>query len=328
MDMETYLAKMFNHGSTLVDVFSWGIGGDANRSNDFRQVTESAEALGAYRKFLGGGRLTEDKSETPTLLERLPAKIHRVQDELPAWVQRSGRQAEALPLMTELRSALEAKDFERAEKAADAILKMIGDANPSGGQDVTEESSRRLRHQFGFFFLVFRHKIQAELGVSPEQSAALQRYLRDTAAAEIVFIEASKSRGIDFEAHRTKAQENLELALKGILSDSQLKRLGELVRQREGLFGGPSLWTGLDITDKERSQFMALIKPMRTKMEAIAAEAQRRTDPSDVQRQVLGLRAELERQLEAVLTDSQRGRWKKMLGQPVGVDALFDLSTE
>lgn len=73
---------------------------------------------------------------------------------------------------------------------------------------------------------------------------------------------------------------------------------------------------------------MALIKPMRTKMEAIAAEAQRRTDPSDVQRQVLGLRAELERQLEAVLTDSQRGRWKKMLGQPVGVDALFDLSTE
>ena len=29
--VETYLAKMFNHGATLVNIFSWGIGGEANK---------------------------------------------------------------------------------------------------------------------------------------------------------------------------------------------------------------------------------------------------------------------------------------------------------
>jgi hypothetical protein len=128
MNMETYLAKMFNHGATLVDVFSWGIGGDANRNNEFRQVTESPEALGAYRKFLDGVLLTEDKSETSTLLERLPEKIHKIQDELPAWIQRTGRQLEAQPLMTELDSSLKGKDCDRAEKAAEAILKLMSDS--------------------------------------------------------------------------------------------------------------------------------------------------------------------------------------------------------
>ncbi len=40
MDMESYLARMFNHGATLVNIFSWGIGGEANKNMDFRVVTE------------------------------------------------------------------------------------------------------------------------------------------------------------------------------------------------------------------------------------------------------------------------------------------------
>lgn len=40
MTMETYLAKMFNHGATLVNIFSWGIGGEANKNMSFRVVTE------------------------------------------------------------------------------------------------------------------------------------------------------------------------------------------------------------------------------------------------------------------------------------------------
>jgi hypothetical protein len=44
MTMETYLAKMFNHGAKLVNIFSWGIGGDANKNMSFRVVTEGEEA--------------------------------------------------------------------------------------------------------------------------------------------------------------------------------------------------------------------------------------------------------------------------------------------
>ncbi len=53
MTMETYLARSFNHGATLVNVYSWGIGGAALKdTNPFRIVTEGPAALAAYRKFL------------------------------------------------------------------------------------------------------------------------------------------------------------------------------------------------------------------------------------------------------------------------------------
>ncbi|MBK7601093.1 MAG: hypothetical protein IPJ07_22255 [Acidobacteria bacterium] len=51
-DMETYLARSFNHGAALVTIFGWGIGGQSMPNNPYRTVTEGAEALAAYRKFL------------------------------------------------------------------------------------------------------------------------------------------------------------------------------------------------------------------------------------------------------------------------------------
>ena len=125
MNMETYLAKMFNHGATLVNIFSWGVGGEANKKMDFRVVTEGQEALGAYRKFLRGERLVETVSTTSSYLERLPAKIHRIQQELPAWIQKTSRQAQAEPLMRQLEAALKANDFTEAEMVADSLLKLL-----------------------------------------------------------------------------------------------------------------------------------------------------------------------------------------------------------
>ena len=95
MRMETYLAKMFNHGATLVNVYSWGIGGEANKNMSFRVVTEGEEALGAYRKLLKGEPLIEGQI-TLTLLERLPPKIHKIQGELPVWVQKKKTRARPL----------------------------------------------------------------------------------------------------------------------------------------------------------------------------------------------------------------------------------------
>ena len=127
MTMETYLAKMFNHGATLVNIFSWGIGGEANRNMSFRVVTEGEEALRAYRKFLKGDPLIEAKTETLTLLDRLPPKIHKIQEELPAWMQKGGNADKASALMQELKERLNARNFEEAEKTADSILKMMGE---------------------------------------------------------------------------------------------------------------------------------------------------------------------------------------------------------
>ncbi len=92
----------------------------------FRVVTKGDEALRAYRKFLTGKPLIEVKIEALTLLERLPPKIHRIQKELPAWVQKTGNQEKATSLLRKLDEQMKAKTFEEAEKIADCILKLMG----------------------------------------------------------------------------------------------------------------------------------------------------------------------------------------------------------
>jgi hypothetical protein len=140
MTMETYLAKVFNHGGTLVNVFSWGIGGEAMKNMDFRVVTEGEEALRAYRKFLKGEPLIEAKTEGLTLLERLPPKIRKIQKELPAWIQKTGNTDKATALMKKLDGQLKANHLEEAEKTADAILKMIGVSAQTPGKDIPQEN--------------------------------------------------------------------------------------------------------------------------------------------------------------------------------------------
>lgn len=48
---ETYLARMYNHGATLVTLFGWGIG---DSSNPFRKTAEAPDSIKAYQKFLNG----------------------------------------------------------------------------------------------------------------------------------------------------------------------------------------------------------------------------------------------------------------------------------
>ena len=125
MNMETYLAQMFNHGATLVNIYSWGVGGDANKNMDFRVVTEGEDALHTYRKFLQGKPLTE-AALTPSFdPASLPAKIHHIQKALPGWIRQTGKQAQAEPLMQRLDTAIKANNFPEAEKVADTILKLI-----------------------------------------------------------------------------------------------------------------------------------------------------------------------------------------------------------
>ncbi len=69
---------------------------------------------------------TPQASKAETLLERLPPKIHRIQKELPAWIEKSGNRERAAGLMQKLDGQLKAKNFEEVEKTADSILMMMG----------------------------------------------------------------------------------------------------------------------------------------------------------------------------------------------------------
>ncbi len=120
MSMETYLARHFNHGAVLVNIFGWGLG---EADNPFRRAAEQDEAIAAYRKFLRGDTLVEGP---PTIIERLPAKMRRIQAEMPGWIAgHRERQARAQPHFDALTAALEANDLSRAEREADALLALL-----------------------------------------------------------------------------------------------------------------------------------------------------------------------------------------------------------
>jgi hypothetical protein len=123
--METYLGRIFNHGGLMANVFSWGIGGAAMReTNFFRLATENPEALGAYGRFLRGDKLVESAAQGFSA-SRFQEKMHTIQQELPAWVQRTGQQGQAMPLVQRIQSLVKEKKWQEADKAADQLLALI-----------------------------------------------------------------------------------------------------------------------------------------------------------------------------------------------------------
>lgn len=124
--MESYLGRVYNHGGVMANVFSWGIGGEVQRSNFFRKATENPEALGAYAKFLRGEILIE--SVGPAFSgNALQDKMRQIQKELPAWVQKTGRQAEALTLLQRTLALIKEKKWQEASQSADQILQLMSD---------------------------------------------------------------------------------------------------------------------------------------------------------------------------------------------------------
>ena len=322
MTMETYLAKMFNHGGTLVNIFSWGIGGEAHKNMSFRVVTEGEEALRAYRKFLKGEPLIEAKTETLTLLERLPPKIHKIQAELPAWIQKTGNQ-EAAALMQKMQEQLKSRNFEEAEKTADSILKMMGVSAQTALQDVPEEARKQMRHKLDSSFVVFRDKVQQELELTKEQKEKLEEVLPDA----MLFFQ--KIKGLkpeeqekELRAYRPTAHEKLAAVLKEALNEGQRTRLRQIELQRDQLFGG-EIWKDLQVTDEQQKQFMPLIQQTQKKIETLLKEIPAGGKPDEVRTRVLKAREDLEGQLEALLTDAQKKQWKEMLGKPM--EALAEL---
>jgi hypothetical protein len=128
--METYLGRVFNHGGVLVNVFSWGIGGEAQRKiNFFRLATENSEALASYAKFLRGEKLVESAA-TGFSSEAFQTKMRRIQAELPGWVQKSGKAQQVMPLMQKLQGLIREKKWQDADKVADELVAMMSSAPP------------------------------------------------------------------------------------------------------------------------------------------------------------------------------------------------------
>jgi len=121
LTMQTYLGRMFNHGAVMVNIFAWGIGGDAMRNNFFRRAAEDPEPLAAYAMFLRGETLVE-AAPIGFSPEAFQAKMRRIQAELPGWIQKSGQEAQAMSRIETIQTLMKDGKFQEADKAADEVL--------------------------------------------------------------------------------------------------------------------------------------------------------------------------------------------------------------
>ena len=107
------------------------------KNKKWQEADKVADDLLTLMKAVPRGEATPG---TSPVSQRLPPKIQKIEKTLPAWIQKTGNTKEASTLMKKLEEHLNAKDFEEAEKTADAILKMIGEVTQGGAQDNFEES--------------------------------------------------------------------------------------------------------------------------------------------------------------------------------------------
>ncbi len=192
-------------------------------------------------------------------------------------------------------------------------------------QEVPAEAGRQLMEMLGPAFMVFRDQVQKELRLSDEQKKKLEKRLQDTVQDAMQFFQKvgdkePEEREKELHAYREKAQENLTAFLQGLLQEEQLKRLRQVMLQRDRLFallGNAEVAKELEITDMQRQQFGEVAQEMQKKMEPLLKEAQKGGKPQEIGPKIRKIRKEQEERIETLLSDGQKKRWKEMLGKPL-----------
>jgi len=164
MDMETYLAKSFNHGATLVNLFGWVVGDEAKENEGFRLVTAGEESLRAYRKFLRGERLAEAVTEISAPSERpvsapqptspaesdtaggqpqangqapLPEKMQKLGAGVQKWQQEGRDLTPIMSIMQEFEPLMKQGKLPEAEAVIDRAIQALGSAAKIKGEEVS-----------------------------------------------------------------------------------------------------------------------------------------------------------------------------------------------
>jgi hypothetical protein len=192
-------------------------------------------------------------------------------------------------------------------------------------QETPAEAGRQITEMLGPPFLVFRDKVQEELRLSDEQKKKLEKRLQDTVQDAMQFFQRlgdkePEERERELHAYKEKANENLTAFLQGLLQEEQLKRLRQVMLQRERLFallGNPEVGKELEITDQQRRQFVEVAQEFQKKFEPLMKEAQKGGKPEEIRPKMMKLRKEQEDRIEALLSDAQKKQWKKLLGKPL-----------
>ena len=144
--MENYLARMFNHGATLTNVFGWDIGDSAFI---FRQGAENPAAIDAYRKFLRGANLEESPLDQSSSREvsRLRTFVKTLPDRIQSYLRAGGKMGIIQPMLAELDQNVKAGQFDAIKRDIDQIEATINAqlTKAGAGFDVVAALRERMR---------------------------------------------------------------------------------------------------------------------------------------------------------------------------------------
>jgi hypothetical protein len=202
--------------------------------------------------------------------------------------------------------------------------KVAVDAPDTPQPGAPEDARRQITETLGPPFLVFRDKVQEELKLSHEQKGKLEKRLQGTVQNAMQFFQKlgdkkPEEREKELHSYVEKAQENLTAFLQGLLQEEQLKRLRQVMFQREGLFaqGNGEVMKELEITDQQRQQFFEVVQQMEKKIEPLLKKAQKGGKPEEIRPKVMKIREEHMGRIGALLSDAQKKQWQEMLGKPL-----------
>ena len=131
--MENYLARMFNHGATLTNVFGWDIGDSAFI---FRQGAENP--ADAYRKFLRGANLEESPLDQSSSREvsRLRTFVKTLPDRIQSYLRAGGKMGIIQPMLAELDQNVKAGQFDAIKRDIDQIEATMNAQLYEGGRRI------------------------------------------------------------------------------------------------------------------------------------------------------------------------------------------------
>jgi len=144
--MENYLARMFNHGATLTNVFGWDIG---DSTFIFRRQAENPAAIDAYRKFLRGARLDESPLDQSSSSEvtRLRTFVKTLPERIQSYLRAGGKMAIVQPMLGKLDQNVKAGQFDAINRDMDQIEATIDAQLAKGGAgfDLVAAVQQRMR---------------------------------------------------------------------------------------------------------------------------------------------------------------------------------------
>jgi hypothetical protein len=215
-----------------------------------------------------------------------------------------------------------------AEPGPDVDAATAADATRDAVQPIPDEARQQLVEALGGAFIVFRDKVQVELKLSAEQKEKLldklPEYVQETMKAfEDVQDLKPQQRERRMQEHRQKSDRKLSDFLKDLIDAKQQKRLFQVQLQQAGVFallGENEAFLDLQITADQKKKFMEVVHEMQEKIQALVKEAENGGNPEEIRPRAMKTQRAYRGRIEALLTEGQRSRWRKLLGRPFKLD--------